>query len=295
MPRQPIDTVLSNTALSNLFTMGASAKNDPRQRVPDKYTIPDERTRELRARLHIEEAIETAEALGFKVYFATPKEGIPVQAANEDIAEGKCYAHADKDIKNLRLVSGPAPNLNEIIDGCGDLIYVATGTMLVCGAPDNPHLECINRANNAKFPGGKAITDANGKFQKPAGWKPPNHDAARTTVNLAHLTETIVRGGPADGGTTLAEKIEHALNADADFKAYVHKRLDEAGVPTNPEPAKTAETGCRIGPRLDWLFNRMGLPNSGCSAPPQPRTTPVSNVRAIDPVGEAVLKEGKNN
>lgn len=37
------------------------------------------------------------------------------------------------------------------------------------------------------------------------------------------------------------------------FKAYVHKRLDAMGVPENPEPARTLETGCRIGPRLDWL------------------------------------------
>jgi hypothetical protein len=37
------------------------------------------------------------------------------------------------------------------------------------------------------------------------------------------------------------------------FKDYVHKRLDEMGVPADPEPSKTAETGCRIGPRLDWV------------------------------------------
>jgi hypothetical protein len=41
------------------------------------------------------------------------------------------------------------------------------------------------------------------------------------------------------------------------FKAYVHKRLDAMGVPENPEPATTLETGCRIGPRLDWIAARI--------------------------------------
>lgn len=38
------------------------------------------------------------------------------------------------------------------------------------------------------------------------------------------------------------------------FKTYVHERLDAAGVPHDPDPEKTAETGCRVGRRLDWLL-----------------------------------------
>lgn len=37
------------------------------------------------------------------------------------------------------------------------------------------------------------------------------------------------------------------------FKEYVHTRLDNAGVPTDPESPHKAE-GCRIGGRLDALF-----------------------------------------
>lgn len=40
------------------------------------------------------------------------------------------------------------------------------------------------------------------------------------------------------------------------FKRYVHERLDEAGVPVDPCPTKTAHTGCRIGNRLDWILLR---------------------------------------
>lgn len=39
----------------------------------------------------------------------------------------------------------------------------------------------------------------------------------------------------------------------AKFKAYVHKRLDDAGVPADPESSHRAE-GCRIGGRLDIVL-----------------------------------------
>lgn len=41
-----------------------------------------------------------------------------------------------------------------------------------------------------------------------------------------------------------------------EFKAYVHNRLDEAGVPEDP-PSQHREKGCRIGGRLDWLFAEL--------------------------------------
>lgn len=42
----------------------------------------------------------------------------------------------------------------------------------------------------------------------------------------------------------------------AKFKAYVHRRLDEAGVPADPESPHKAE-GCRIGGRLDIVLSGM--------------------------------------
>ncbi len=38
------------------------------------------------------------------------------------------------------------------------------------------------------------------------------------------------------------------------FKTYVHKRLDDAGVPENPDPVGNKEHGCRIGGRFNWLL-----------------------------------------
>lgn len=39
------------------------------------------------------------------------------------------------------------------------------------------------------------------------------------------------------------------------FKDYVHKRLDDAGIPTHPE-GEHSQYGCRIGDRLDVALNR---------------------------------------
>lgn len=39
----------------------------------------------------------------------------------------------------------------------------------------------------------------------------------------------------------------------AKFKSYVHKRLDDAGVPVDPDSPHKAE-GCRVGGRLDYVL-----------------------------------------
>lgn len=50
-----------------------------------------------------------------------------------------------------------------------------------------------------------------------------------------------------------------------EFKAYVHKRLDYAGVPKEIDDAHL-KAGCRIGGRLDWFFqNYIKLQNSNQS------------------------------
>ena len=48
-----------------------------------------------------------------------------------------------------------------------------------------------------------------------------------------------------------------ALTAERDalkkFKEYVHKRLDDAGVPHDPDPEHNAKHGCRVEGRLNYL------------------------------------------
>lgn len=53
----------------------------------------------------------------------------------------------------------------------------------------------------------------------------------------------------------------YAVKAERDklaaFKAYVHQRLDAAGVPADPDSSHKAE-GCRIGGRLDIVLADRG-------------------------------------
>lgn len=144
--------MLSPVATSNLFCKAAAAKKDPRQAIPDKaYTMPDLETRRHLAKMIWEEALETVEALGF-------------------------YP-SDEDFKVLdsNYGDGRPKHLEDIIDGCCDTIFVATGAIVALGAPDWPHLLEVCAANNRKFPDGVATVDATGKYLKPSGWQPPNH------------------------------------------------------------------------------------------------------------------------
>jgi hypothetical protein len=56
----------------------------------------------------------------------------------------------------------------------------------------------------------------------------------------------------------IVEKERDKYRAEADalraFKAYVHQRLDDAGVPTHPDGPHSKE-GCRVGDRLDILID----------------------------------------
>lgn len=69
-------------------------------------------------------------------------------------------------------------NLNEVVDGFGDVAWVAIGGVMKT-AKDLPSafrvLSRIADANLKKFPNGVALRDENGKILKPEGWKPPDH------------------------------------------------------------------------------------------------------------------------
>lgn len=87
--------------------------------------------------------------------------------------------------------------------------------------------------------------------------------------DLMQMCRTAIARGLGDSAMDLidcwvieASKEITALRAERDklqrFKEYVHRRLDEAGVPTDPESSHKAE-GCRIGGRLDIVLARHPL------------------------------------
>ncbi len=116
------------------------------QELPGEPVVPDAATRELRARLILEEALETVAALGFD-------------------ATGN---RAGWELTP----SGQEPDLVEIIDGCCDIKVVTTGTLSACGIPDRDFQQEVDENNLKKFGPGHRIR-ADGKLIKPPGFQGP--------------------------------------------------------------------------------------------------------------------------
>lgn len=128
-----------------------------KDQIPNTPRIPSDDIRRLRARLILEEAIETVEALGFDFR--------EVLSCDEpDFQTGK---------ECIKLFDEYPPSLVEIADGCADISVVTIGTLIACGIKDRPLLEEVDRNNLAKF-GGKPIIREDGKLVKPEGWKGPD-------------------------------------------------------------------------------------------------------------------------
>ena len=121
--------------------------------------IPSPETRILRGKLILEEALETIHALGLIV--------VPAK----DVHRGSPLRHAELSIENTLTDPDDAFIVEDIADGCADMIVVATGTLVCCGVPDVALLEELDRTNFMKISGGERRAD--GKLLKPPGWKPP--------------------------------------------------------------------------------------------------------------------------
>ncbi len=83
-----------------------------------------------------------------------------------------------------------------------------------------------------------------------------NEHAQRDAANLIKRDQWSAmnaRLAAADAALAAAEQKRDALAA---FKAYVHQRLDDAGIPVDP-PSSHRDAGCRIGGRLDALLAKV--------------------------------------
>lgn len=123
------------------------------QELPQFPVIPNAHTRRLRARLILEEAYETIQALGFKIGI----QQIPHTELWEPIIVGE----------------GKHCDIVGVVDGCCDVSVVTIGTLSAFGVIDAPLLEAIDESNLAKFEG-DAHKDENGKWIKPSDWKAPD-------------------------------------------------------------------------------------------------------------------------
>lgn len=124
------------------------------QDTPPETLIPDNETRVLRAKLILEEALETVRALGVTV---STESGIDIST----------------DDSAFRFEASGEVDLEEVVDGCADISVVTVGTLIAFGVDDEPVLEEVDSANLRKFePGSYRRED--GKWMKPPDWTPPN-------------------------------------------------------------------------------------------------------------------------
>jgi predicted HAD superfamily Cof-like phosphohydrolase len=135
------------------------------QEVPLRPIIPGPVVRKLRAKIILEEALETIDGLGFNVVVTGGH-----RIVTKDCIEFSSDGHVP-------------PDLVEIVDGCADMKVVTTGTLSACGVPDELIQLEVDINNLAKFgPGGYRRED--GKWMKPSDHKPP-----RIAEIIEHLTE----------------------------------------------------------------------------------------------------------
>ena len=120
--------------------------------------MPDEETRLLRAKLILEEAVETIKAMGVGVRLRDSEGHAGVVTV--DPHELSFYIEGEVDLEG-------------VVDGCADVSVVTVGTLIAFGVDDEPILEEVDQANLRKFgPGSYARED--GKWMKPPGWTPPD-------------------------------------------------------------------------------------------------------------------------
>jgi predicted HAD superfamily Cof-like phosphohydrolase len=169
---------MSMVALSNLLTKSFASKKDERQEVPTSPCIPPVPTRQLLADLVVEEAVELLQALGFSI--VVPGWGEKPRAV--------MHSWVANDPQNPQ-------NLANIIDQSCDLQYVTSGVLVACGMADLPHLAEVCECNEAKFPDGVPICHpVTGKYLKPEGWTPPNHEEClkRTPFNMRQVGDLLM-------------------------------------------------------------------------------------------------------
>lgn len=125
------------------------------QAVPPKPIVPSREIRHLRAKIILEEAIETIHGLGFNICLT---------GGHRILAEDNFELSSDGHVP---------PDLVEIVDGCADIRVVTTGTLSACGVPDKLVQFEVDQNNLAKFGPGGYRRESDGKWMKPPGHKPP--------------------------------------------------------------------------------------------------------------------------
>ena len=163
---------------------------DAGQECPDNPTMPSHEVRRLRARLILEEALETINK-GLGLHAIVPDACCDHPLKIDDVAFESGYAdHHTGEITCLH------PDLVELADGMADLQVVNLGTAVACGINLQPVFDEVCRSNESKYnwsygdaleaemskgwnakplPNGRCcVTDETGKIRKGPDYSPAN-------------------------------------------------------------------------------------------------------------------------
>lgn len=165
---------------------------------------PELRDAELRAKLIMEETVETIAAMGF---------GVEARIYNRDTRDPEGEERTGEvhgDVLDMGTIwwrematfekAHTAPDFEEAIDGLCDLIYVVLGSAVAWGIDLDPFFREVQRANMEKLTGPKR---ADGKQLKPEGWRPPDIETIllrqieRAREWNEKVNDFLMNGGPA--------------------------------------------------------------------------------------------------
>lgn len=135
------------------------------QDTPQAPVEPPKNIRILRAKLLMEETLETVKALGVDICLVTSG------GNDNDIRNIKSLIECENEL-NYRTGTYPF-DMVEVADGCADVSVITYGTLVSCGITDKGLLELVDENNLSKFGEGHSIRE-DGKLVKPPNHQPPD-------------------------------------------------------------------------------------------------------------------------
>ncbi len=129
------------------------------QAAPSSPAMPDEATRRLRAKLILEEALETVvRGLGLRGFMCS--------------GHGREYLPSPEAVSAMEFEATTAGDLVELVDGCEDLRVVTEGTLIAAGVRNREPARAVDENNLEKIATGQRMPD--GKWKKSPNHRPPD-------------------------------------------------------------------------------------------------------------------------
>jgi len=162
---------------------------------------------------------------------------------------------------------------------------------IVCGPSVHSTEECARNAQPILSPFALLAVDVQGASDAPVVDLDDWSAAVRAQVSSVCIGFLQFQALPREQrseATALSPDERAELEALRGFKAYVHQRLDDAGIPVDP-PSPHRDAGCRIGGRLDVALAAAAAASAAANAASD-LSTDLDLIRADDQVALAQPK-----